>query len=75
MRERNQFKIKMGIFQLVLNIYKAAFALQTNPQREDRKLLILISCAFSSASHCLYYSKQNNCSGNVVIYKIQPTKP
>lgn len=65
----------MRIFQLILSIYKAPFALQTNPQREDGMLLALSSCAFSLASHCLYYSKQNNCSGNAVIYKIQPTKP
>lgn len=38
----------MRIFQLVLNIYKAPFASQTNPPRGDGKLLILVSRAFSS---------------------------
>lgn len=38
----------MRIFQLVLNIYEATFASQTNPQRGDGKLCILISHAFSS---------------------------
>lgn len=37
MRKRNQFKIKMRIFQLVLNIYKAPFALQTKSSRRRWK--------------------------------------